>query len=106
MAVELAASLGEEVMADHKPLQDMLGKLGMNGPPLTWDGLSTVIREAYSIPLLTFAEAEQIGAELHDRWQSMAGAVPLARDDLAWGDIVQFICRRARDLPREPEPGR
>lgn len=59
-------------------------------------------------PLITFAEAETIGSELHDRWSTMAdGDVPLEREDMAWGDIVQFVVRRASETVRaRPEkPG-
>lgn len=47
------------------------------------------------IPLLTHAQAETVGQQLHDRWHVMAGAVPLTRDDLAWADIEQFVLRTA-----------
>lgn len=58
--------------------------------------------------VLTFAEAESVGCALFDRWGSIAGAVspPLARDALAWGDLVQFVLRRAGEVVRDrPEPG-
>jgi len=49
-------------------------------------------------PLITFAEAEAIGHQLHDRFEAMTGRpAPLASDDQAWGDIVQFVLRKARD---------
>lgn len=49
-------------------------------------------------PLLSFANAETVGRELHDRWQLLAGGEPpFSRDDLAWSDIAQFVVRRARD---------
>ena len=52
-----------------------------------------------SPPLIRFAEAEAIGAELHDRWQLLSGAdAPLTRDDMAWGDVVQFVIRRAAEV--------
>ena len=52
-------------------------------------------------PSITFTEAERIGAELHDRWSTMAdGDVPLEREDMAWGDIVQFVVRRATEVVR------
>lgn len=47
--------------------------------------------------LLTFAQAEFVGEQLHDYWQQMAGEAPLRRDDTAWGDVVQFVLRKARD---------
>jgi hypothetical protein len=49
-------------------------------------------------PLVTFAEAEEIGRRLHDRWAKMTGQAPLARDDLGWADITQFLLRTARDV--------
>jgi hypothetical protein len=45
--------------------------------------------------LLTFEQALRVGELLHDRWSIMAGDVPLTRDDMAWGDIVQFVLRSA-----------
>jgi hypothetical protein len=52
-------------------------------------------------PLLSFANAEKVGQELHDRWALLAGqAPPFGRDDLAWSDIAQFVVRRARDIGR------
>jgi hypothetical protein len=61
-------------------------------------------------PLITFAEAEQLGGDLHDHWATMAGTLPpLDREDMAWADIVQFILRRASEVVRarpEPEGGR
>lgn len=56
-------------------------------------------------PILSFGEAETVGAELHDRWRAQAGDAPLTRDDMAWGDIVQFVIRRARDLVSMREAG-
>lgn len=47
--------------------------------------------------LLTFAEAEQIGQEMHDRFVANDVTPPLTRDDLGWADMVQFIMRRAND---------
>lgn len=49
-------------------------------------------------PLLTFAQAEEVGQRLHDHWQKMAGEAPLARDDMGWGDVVQQVIRLARDV--------
>jgi hypothetical protein len=49
-------------------------------------------------PLLTFAEAETVGAQLHDHWLKMAGEVPMGREDCGWADIVQQVLRRARDV--------
>ncbi len=58
--------------------------------------------------LLSFSEAEALGQELHDRWALMAGdAPPLRRDDYGWGDVVQFIVRRSREIAtaREADGG-
>lgn len=49
-------------------------------------------------PLLTFTDAETIGIALHDRWEKMTGKPPLTRDDLGWGDLVQFVIREARAI--------
>lgn len=50
-------------------------------------------------PVVKFSEAEQIGAELHDRWADMTGKEPpFSREDLAWADVTQFIVRRAAAL--------
>jgi hypothetical protein len=52
-------------------------------------------------PLVTFTEAEQIGAELHDRWALLSGGEPpLTREDYAWSDIAQFVIRRADEIAR------
>ena len=57
-------------------------------------------------PLLTFAEAESIGEQLHDHWEKMAGAAPMERGDMGWADLVQQVIRRARDVvaQREKQP--
>lgn len=57
--------------------------------------------------LLTFNEAQALGEELHDHWakQDPNGVAPLARDDFAWGDVVQFVLRRASAIVREREDG-
>jgi hypothetical protein len=51
------------------------------------------------VPHLNHAVAETVGCELHDRWGSLAGNVPppFPRDALAWGDLVQFVLRKARE---------
>jgi hypothetical protein len=54
-------------------------------------------------PVLRFSDAEQIGGELHDRWQVFAGNAPMARDDMGWADAVQFVVRRAREIKTERE---
>jgi hypothetical protein len=59
-------------------------------------------------PVISFDQAERVGQALHDHWLSMSGAAPLKRDDMGWGDIVQFTLRTARDVldgdkPEKPE---
>ena len=56
-------------------------------------------------PVIRFADAEQIGGELHDRWQVFIGKLPLARDDMGWADAAQFVVRRAREIKTERERG-
>jgi hypothetical protein len=58
----------------------------------------TAHRRSAAPPLLTFAQAEQIGQDLHDHWEKMAGAAPMGRDDLGWADLVQRVVRLARDV--------
>lgn len=55
--------------------------------------------------LLTFAQAQAIGSELHARFEAMTGRpAPLDADDMAWGDIVQFVARRRADYLATPAP--
>lgn len=61
------------------------------------DGSLLMQPEQPEIPLIPFDKAQAIGKRLHDRWEDMTGQAPLAEDDMAWGDIVQFIIRCARD---------
>lgn len=62
---------------------------------------------AYGLPapaLITFAEAEAIGQEMHDRWQLLGGGdAPLDRADFAWADLVQFVIRKANEAARAGE---
>lgn len=79
-------------------LYEILARLGLNGPPLTMDKLAEVIEASAPAPgLLTYSRAEAIGRELHDHFEKMAGSAPLDREDMAWGDIVQFVIRKARE---------
>lgn len=55
--------------------------------------------------LITFAEAETIGEQMHDHWEKMAGEAPMTRDDTAWGDLVQFVIRKANDVWAAREGG-
>lgn len=56
-------------------------------------------------PLLSFSEAEAVGAALHDHMEKQLGAVPMDRDDMGWGDLVQFVLRRAGETVRDREEG-
>lgn len=48
---------------------------------------------------ISYGQAEAIGRELHDRWATMSGKEPpLSREDMAWGDVVQFVIRTAREV--------
>lgn len=49
-------------------------------------------------PLLTFAQAIEVGRRPHDHWQKMAGSAPMERDDMGWGDLVQQCVRFSRDV--------
>ena len=59
---------------------------------------------AYGLPapaLITYAEAEAIGQEMHDRWEMLGGGdAPLERADFAWADLVQFCIRKADEATR------
>jgi len=48
-----------------------------------------------TLPLLTFDEAQTVGARAHDHWLRMTGEAPLPRGDNAWGDLVQFVTKAA-----------
>jgi hypothetical protein len=48
------------------------------------------------VTLISFAEAEAIGLAVHDRIAAMGAVPPMRRDDLGWGDLVQFVLRSAR----------
>lgn len=56
-------------------------------------------------PLLTFDEAETVGAQLHDHWAKMAGEAPMPREDMGWADLVQRVVRLARDAVDAREGG-
>jgi hypothetical protein len=58
---------------------------------------ATVLNAYVEASPLSFGEAERVGQRLHDHWEKMAGAAPLARDDTGWGDVVQQTMRFARD---------
>jgi hypothetical protein len=56
-------------------------------------------------PLITFAEAEAVGAALHDHFEKQLGTTPMARDDMGWGDVVQFVLRTASAAVRARDAG-
>ena len=47
------------------------------------------------MPLLTYEEAQDVGAAVHDHWLRMTGEAPIGRDNLGWADLVQFVTRKA-----------
>lgn len=91
-----------EAMTDHRgdgiPTQRLFADA-------TRDAAQVLMAAAVSdgAPVLRFSDAEQIGGELHDRWQVFAGNAPMARDDMGWADAVQFVVRRAREIKTERE---
>lgn len=100
---QLAAAFRHfEAMADHRgdgiPTQRLFDDA-------TRDAAQVLMAAAVSegAPLLRFADAEQIGVDLHDRWEKMTGQAPLTRDDMGWADVVQFVVRRAREIVTERE---
>lgn len=48
-----------------------------------------------ALPILSYDEAQKVGADVHDHWLRMTGAAPVGRDDLSWADLVQFVTRKA-----------
>jgi len=48
-----------------------------------------------TLPLLSYDEAQSVGEVLHDHWVRMTGEAPIARDNLGWADLVQFVTRKA-----------
>lgn len=88
------SSNGKQVLKDGEHMADAVS-----------EGAAREIVEALNgSPLIRFGEAEAIGREVHDRWEKLApGNVPLSRDDMAWGDIVQFIIRMAQKTALERE---
>ena len=55
------------------------------------------------VPILTYDEAQEVGAAVHDHWLRMTGAAPIGRDDLGWADLVQFVTRKACERMVERE---
>jgi hypothetical protein len=60
------------------------------------------------VPILSYDEAQDVGAAVHDHWLRMTGAAPIGRDHLGWADLVQFVTRKAceRVVAREGEDDR
>jgi hypothetical protein len=60
------------------------------------------------MPALTFDEAQQVGAALHDHLVLLTGQSPFEPGDLGLADTVQFIARKARErvAQREMDDGR
>lgn len=56
-------------------------------------------------PLLSYDEAQDVGAAVHDHWLRLTGEAPIGRDNLGWADLVQFVTRKAceRVVEREAE---
>jgi hypothetical protein len=48
-----------------------------------------------TLPILTYDEAQIVGEAVHDHWVRMRGETPIARDNLGWADLVQFVTRKA-----------
>ena len=61
-----------------------------------------------TLPLLSYDEAQAVGAAVHDHWLRMTGEAPLGRDHLGWADLVQFVTRKAceRVVEREADDDR
>lgn len=55
------------------------------------------------MPILSFDEAQVVGAQMHDHWLHMTGEVPIDRDNLGWADLVQFVTRKACERVAERE---
>jgi hypothetical protein len=46
-------------------------------------------------PLLSYDEAQDVGAAVHDYWLRLTGEATIGRDNLGWADLVQFVTRKA-----------
>ena len=55
------------------------------------------------LPILTYDEAQDVGAAVHDHWLRMNGEAPIGRDHLGWADLVQFVTRKACERVVERE---
>jgi hypothetical protein len=55
------------------------------------------------VPILTYDEAQDVGAAVHDHWLRMTGEAPIGRDNLGWADLVQFVTRKACERVVERE---
>ena len=56
-----------------------------------------------TMPLLSYDEAQEVGAAVHDHWLRLTGEAPIGRDDLGWADLVQFVTRKACERVVERE---
>ena len=86
---------GEGLIPD-RPIASRLEAGKSDRPAQTAEGLP---------PLVSFSEAEAIGVALHDHMEKHLGSVPMDRDDMGWGDLVQFVLRRASETVRDREEG-
>ena len=55
------------------------------------------------MPVLSYDEAQEVGAAVHDHWLRLTGEAPIGRDDLGWADLVQFVTRKACERVVERE---
>ena len=51
--------------------------------------------------MLNHTEAETVGLELSRKWEGMTGHDAPVMNALTWGDVVQFVLRRAREIEVE-----
>jgi hypothetical protein len=55
------------------------------------------------VPILSFDEAQDVGAAVHDHWLRMTGEATIGRDNPGWADLVQFVTRKACERVVERE---
>jgi predicted protein tyrosine phosphatase len=55
------------------------------------------------MPILSYDEAQDVGAAVHDHWLRMTGEAPIGRDQLGWADLVQFVTCKACERVVERE---
>jgi hypothetical protein len=74
------------------------------GGRVTTGTIAAIARLAEAAPQISFAQAETVGARLHDHWiKMMDGAAPMAAGNLGWADVVQFVVRAVREAVRDTE---